>query len=210
MKGILFRPEIWQAKQKVLETYGMAVTRRLDGLKEINKEPDMWKPSYTYNDIPQPDDNGYWFSNETTGNTCFIKPRYQVGDIVYIKEAYWQDSEGDIYYKADWIDRNGIVIQPRNGRWRSPMFLPERFARYFIKILDVRPERLNDITEADAIAEGMTGELYHKTTDSFLTCARDVFQWYWDSINLKHPWAKNEWVWAYQFEEISEILGKQC
>ena len=77
------------------------------------------------------------------------KPRYQVGEVVYIKEA-WCPLIAPIYnllnptiptvYKQE-MDAGGATL-PKEFKWHSPMRMPEWAARYFIKITDIRAERL--------------------------------------------------------------------
>lgn len=97
-----------------------------------------------------------------------LASRYHTGETVYIKEV--------------WI-----------GKWRNPLFMPEWAARYFIKITDVRVGRLQEITNTDAVAEGI---FWAKNNP------RDDFSFLWDSINPKYPWADNPWVFAYTFEKV--------
>ena len=86
------------------------------------------------------------------------------------------------------------------------MMMPEWAARTFIKILDVRPERVQEITEGDAIAEGVVASYLRswrnpKTTVTVET-ATEVYARLWDSINKKNPWASNPWVWKITFAKV--------
>ena len=205
MRSIMFRPDMIKAIREGRKT----VTRRLDGLKEINKEPDNWSLVA-------------WQGRHTTdfakGSVLFesaecqkvIKPRYRVGEIVYIKEA-WSTENQYNHLKPRDIPRTAKIFYLLDGydpftmgKVRSPMFMMEWMARDYQKFTGVRAERLQEITEEDAVAEGMTGRLYWEATGSFLTCARDVFQWYWDSINLQQKWDTNPFVWRYSFVEVKK------
>ncbi|MCJ7828310.1 MAG: hypothetical protein MUP81_01030, partial [Dehalococcoidia bacterium] len=106
-------------------------------------------------------DKGFvaWWPGNSKGLAEFTKqqyqtgflPRYQVGEVVYVKEAWCESYYGKpICYKLDGNESPG----PK-GFWRSPMFLKAINARYFIKITGVRAERVQDITEEDAKAEGI-------------------------------------------------------
>ncbi len=151
MKGMLFKPDMIQSIRDKRKT----VTRRTSGLKEINQQPDKWDYMRTNNDGRAL----FWRSSDTASaifndpdNLRLVKPRYQVGETVYIKEAWAEFPElngmdAGIGYKAD-IDNCGQVPVGNTLRtWdkvrpRSPLFLPEKYARYFLKITDVRAERL--------------------------------------------------------------------
>lgn len=151
MKGILFKQDIWVAKKRVLEEQGFAVTRRASGLKEINQEPDMWyyswhiPPStfrFEYKDYPL--------------SFRDIKPRYKVGEVVYVKETWATDAMFDnmsfkeigetkvatipIWYRHD--DMQEDNPNTTQGRWRSPRFMPAWAARLFCQILSIDIEKL--------------------------------------------------------------------
>lgn len=148
----------------------------------------------------------------------FIRSRYAPGDRMYVKEAWAPlDSEfhpspsgRNVIYRADHRDPKG------DGRdrikWRSPLFMPEWAARLKIGITSVRVERLQDITEADAQAEGMLFVpreppfpcwQYEPGGEHFPT-ARDAFAALWDSINGKtFPWGVNPWVHVVEFRRVA-------
>lgn len=115
-----------------------------------------------------------------------MRPRYLPGELVYVKEQYCHDCLDQICY-----DRGESECE--HVTWHSPLFLPEKFARTFLRIKDVRPERLQDITEEDAKAEG--------AKDVDLNGGFRVgYAQLWDSINKPpHDWAANDWVWVYSF-----------
>ena len=176
MKGILFRPEMIQAILEGTKTQ----TRRV-----IKPQPpddarligacDVW--GWQVDGV---------FTNES-------KPPYQVGEVVYVKEAWCESYFGKpICYKADGKESPG----PK-GFWRSPMFLKAVNARYFIKITDVRVERLQEITPHDCILEGIIEEYGDGLA------LRDKFESLWDSLNSKYPWEINPWVWVYSFVRVN-------
>lgn len=103
-----------------------------------------------------------------------------------------------------WIDAHA------NGKygdgWRLPMFMPRWASRLTLEITGIRVERLQDITEEDAITEGISGwehlGSYDGYDDDFQT-AREVFRGLWDKLNGKHaPWKENPWVWVISFKKL--------
>ncbi len=76
------------------------------------------------------------------------KPRFKVGEIVFLKEPY-QLLENMLYYKY------GISPFLKCKTYKNKMFMPSIYARYFIEITDVIPEKLGDITKQGAINEGV-------------------------------------------------------
>ena len=168
--------------------------------------------------------------NKNLLNGC-IKSRYQVGEVVYIKEGHyryghWQKNGFTKTGRQKWAfkaDTNTVryledtPLKVQRGRkyhgWykRSPLFMPARAARYFIKITDIRAERLQEITEEDAYAEGCPTDI-KEIMDSLPISIihRGVFNkptplfWYenlWDSINPKYPWESKPWVFVYSFKK---------
>ncbi len=197
MKGILFKPDMIKAIVEGRKTQ----TRRLAGLEEINPEPDMWRPQVM--------EDGVWFFENPDGGGVIIKPRFHVGEVVYIKEAWDSDCTCDSPACNGVIYRLGYagVIVP--DKWRSPLFMPEKYARYFIKITGVRPERLQSITPEDCVKEGYPlGDIPDDRDEKQMQISRLMrlgwYQFLWNSINPKTPWSTNPWVWVYSFERIVE------
>jgi len=204
MKGMLYKPEVLTAKLKVLEQYGEAQTRRV-----IKPQPNI------------PDDYDGFDHFDVIGQGVFAdgtvaKPRYQVGEVVYIKEA-WKIGEysykkfAQILYKSggektlfswnDWLEKNTRYGGSTCGddKWRSPMFLKAIHARYFLKIKDIRAERLQEITEEDAINEGAV-VMHSEDTNEAGYSFRLGFIDLWDSINPDYHWDSNPWVFVYVIE----------
>jgi hypothetical protein len=226
MKGILFKPESIQAIIEGRKTQ----TRRVDEL--ANKIA----TSYEWTWVHFNKRYNWW---ELKGRSEFsgliepfvIKPRYQVGETVYIKEAWMlfglvSNNGAFIHYKLD-KDKNGgeRLLQRPMGKplypsltWRSPMIMPEWAARYFIVVTDVRAERLQEIVPLGILKEGITINGVNPEADiRYRAALYDEFQKLWDSINAKghwvrtsegrlwsppHPWESNPWVFVYGFKLI--------
>lgn len=140
----------------------------------------------------------------------FFVKKYSVGDSLWVKESWREvpskvtyDSRIDEYvpiprfeYKAD---NEESCLGSWTGSWKVPMFMPASAARLFLRVVDVQMERLQDITEEDAIAEGF--ERTDDADNSFFT-AKDAFRDFWDSLNANrgYGWEINPWVWVCKFE----------
>jgi hypothetical protein len=98
---------------------------------------------------------------------------------------------------------------------RSSLFMPYKAARIFLEITDIRVERLQDISEADAIEEGIESNLYlNKNEDPILSykiygTKKDwdespIVSYYslWESINGKDSWDLNPWVFVITFKKL--------
>lgn len=121
------------------------------------------------------------------------------------------EREGDgrdfIHYRADdakvdptwWTEKDWKEINSSYfGKWHSSMMMPRRFGRIAVTVTGVRVERLRDITEKDALAEGMgifaIGDWMGGPIGTYFML--------WDKLNgKKMPASQNPWVWVYEFQE---------
>lgn len=122
-------------------------------------------------------------------------PPYQQGDILYVRETWckgsWTNEKERYYYKADDNDFHCV--------WHPSIHMPKEAARIWLRVTDVRAERLQDMTDDDAEAEGCFD--YTSTALGF----PDV----WDSTIKKSDidrcgWAANPWVWVIEFERCEK------
>jgi hypothetical protein len=143
--------------------------------------------------------------------TLVVRIGYKIGEIRYLKEAWCATKIYDDVAPRDLPEdteiwwKNSPPLPSYMGKWRSPMFLRECFARDFIQIKDIKIERLQNITEEDAKAEGaVIGDKAYAGCLS-QTPLKFAYAALWDSINAKkgHPWSKNEWIAAITFKRVS-------
>lgn len=112
------------------------------------------------------------------------------------------------FYESGSFPRDSREKEYGCGPWRPSIFMPRKASRITLALVKVRVERLQDITEEDAKAEGamfFDGRPVnhhgwrHDYADVFPT-AKASFANLWDKINgKKHPWASNPWVWVIEF-----------
>lgn len=130
----------------------------------------------------------------------------------------FQDLTGtDFQYKYE--DTKPLrILKGKNNKigWykRPSIFMPKAAARIFLKITDIRVELLQNITEEDAIHEGLSGENkkwrnYYRTPSaanciSNFSNAKDSFQSLWNLINGPDSWNANPWVWVISFERCEK------
>lgn len=83
-------------------------------------------------------------------------------------------------------------------KWKSPLFMPRWASRITLEITDIRVERVQDITEEDARAEGTTSPL------RYVGALRHKYKHLWDSLNAKRgfSWESNPWVWVIIFKVV--------
>ena len=150
------------------------------------------------------------------------KPPYIAGDILYVRETWAQVPNGDYLYKAHSMYK-GMKDADFLFSWKPSIHMPKEAARIFLEVINIRKERLQNITEADAIAEG--AEPYNpfdlkQMPLSLVTCLpngnkivkktyRVGFYKVWQEINEKgknYDWNSNPAVWVIEFrvKEIKE------
>jgi hypothetical protein len=141
-----------------------------------------------------------------------IKPPYQEGDILWVRETFTKDQNGECIYRADPVFDNcgkGDI----SWAWISPLFLSYEAARIKLEVKNVRIERVQDITEEDARAEGVKITAYCGTKPEFKnpvcaernnSCYVCAFKDLWDTLNAKrgHSWDRNPWVLVIEFIRI--------
>lgn len=128
---------------------------------------------------------------------------YGIGTRLWVRETWCQQAcmvHGDLlpgkaHYRAAGYEVRH-VDGPEKSPWRPSIHMPRWASRITLEVTAVRVERLQDITEEDARAEGMHG-------DYLSASARDLYAALWDAINGKrHPWASNPWVWVVSFRRV--------
>jgi hypothetical protein len=122
------------------------------------------------------------------------------GDRLWVRETWGRlyepppDDSEPTFYRADY-DAEALATQVL-PRWKPSIHMPRWASRITLEVTGVRVERLREITEADAEAEGVSSNLETRTL------ARDEFRALWESINGKRPgcaWEQNPWVWVVEF-----------
>lgn len=135
------------------------------------------------------------------------------GDLLWVKEPLYRDPQGLVRYVADDAMPEGREIE---WDWKpkslGAMYCPRWASRLTPEVTEIRVQRLADISEEDARAEGAPENESHfdcpMTADGppmRLNGARSAFARLWDSINAKRPgcaWAANPWIWAVSFAEV--------
>ena len=198
MDSLLFRADILEMKLRALKTYGEAQTRRLTGLDVINEAPDGWclPINYIY------EKKAFEFYKDI--NTYFhVKPRYHIGQEVYIKEACCTQCReydwGSLNCYKDKIEHPDCI----RLKWRSPLHMPEWAARHFAVITGVGIGRLQDITIGDCLKEGCPDYLFSEYEESEIELSyppKINFVRLWNSLKPTYTWEDNPYVFVYKFK----------
>lgn len=148
------------------------------------------------------------------------------GERLWVRETFAlskcdPDSGGDTRYPADWnvpvyrADVPSSVTSPSAvTSWKPSIFMPRWASRILLEVTEVRAERVQDISEADAKAEGAAcrlspgGDLAgaFEIADTPI-CYRAHFRDLWDSINAKRGlgWEISPWVWVVGFKRVGDV-----
>lgn len=131
----------------------------------------------------------------TAERTCPIC----TGDILYVRET-WKEAPKGYYYYEDWQKDDIADVT----KWNPSIHMPKEAARIWLKVTDVRVERLQEITEVQAQAEGCNSGLL-----TGACTARGQFEDLWNSTIKKsdidrYGWDANPWVWVIEFERCEK------
>ena len=168
---------------------------------------------------PRPTKRGWWEWGYALGKTQAASPRRSVwhaetwqreagtapledfcpygqpGGRLWVRETWGKLDMGSACYRAD--DEAAV---PADGRWRPSIHMPRWASRLTLEVTEVRVQRLQEISEEDALAEGIPP----RTDDHVLAVPR--FRTLWESINGERPgcsWESNPWVWCVSFRRVS-------
>jgi hypothetical protein len=182
------------------------MTRRTKGLEQINENPNQ----YRYDGVANDENDSYYgchyfeYINTKYPPETYhpVEPSMCVGDVIWVRETFRPIGQ---------------------DKWKPSLFMPKQACRIFLKIKSIRAERLQHLSKADAIAEGVKKdanfgyECYlcnkqgHKAAenlceDGFFCNPFDSFKTLWISINGQESWDLNPFVWVYKFERIDKPL----
>ena len=174
-------------------------TRRI---VKLPKERGSWEPSstggvgVTYSDgTPCPEMSCIW--NTSTG-TSLICQHGLVGDRLWVRESFNRDGEKYIYA----ADLNDSGVQ----KWKPSIHMPRLASRILLEVVNVRVERLQDISEDDAKAEGSDVRDYLGRIlldqSSNQGCYKWGFRTAWESIKGQGSWDLNPFVWVVEFRTL--------
>lgn len=147
-------------------------------------------------------------------------PYGQIGDQLWVRESWYHkgeifrsypDAEDDFYFspqkKAAYV-ADGKPPKDWTVRKRPSIHMPRWASRIQLEITNIRFELLNDISEADALAEGCIADPCdhaRQICEDIECCgptAKGHFKSLWESINGPGSWSANPWVWVVEFKVI--------
>ena len=175
------------------------------------------------------DEKGLWGMKFTTN----------VGDVIWCRETF-NTRDGEFVYKASpelfkqtkWYKEIDRVFklssletpEPENCiKWKPSLFMPKQACRLFLEVTNIRVERLNDISESDAVAEGIINDTPSLPDEDSvwrdynppkweilvkgLASPIDSYKSLWESINGKGSWDINPFVFVYDFKVVERPVN---
>lgn len=141
------------------------------------------------------------------------------GDVIWVRETFFDTSKVDkaeLFRKSERFLYKADEVFIGCHKWKPSIHMPKEACRLWLKVKDVRVERLNAISEADAEKEGVlwVGKgsgivryMNYETGDYEMVFPSGGLRTLWQSINGDGSWLDNPWVWVYEFEKVERPEG---
>lgn len=133
----------------------------------------------------------------------------QQGEILWVREGFLLSPDGcEILYLADLSSEEIKEYKSQGWKNKPSIHMPSYKTRMHLQIIKTRAERLNEITQEDAKAEGVAYNTKaqawrsYYSESSFMPSALDSFRTLWKSIHGQDSWMDNPWVWVIEFRRI--------
>ena len=208
---ILFKPDMVAAILKKQKFQTRRIIKPQPTLGIVFTEDLLGKCKYKKNDL-------LWVRERFALRLGFWDNDVKVHNIDGINVIYYQES-----CEFEWQDGDGFAALRKDGQprsyWKPSIFMPKKFCRLWLKVKSVKVEQLQDISEDDALAEGIrflehsiiTGQDFYGVNqgnyDLYAPNAYTSYMRLWDSINgqprkdgVDISFAGNPWVWVVEFE----------
>jgi hypothetical protein len=209
------------------------------GVKQIVRVPDPWHDeAFAGTPAEGMGTKGkrqiQWHCEDYAGNlVCAIDIRcpYGVpGDRLWVKETWaWSGTDKQITPSDPWYRATHYKGEDFGIRWRPSIHMPRWASRITLEVVSVRVERLSEISEADAKAEGIYSKCIHVPPPIHIETryvspgvkmvnaadevdyeapahrtAKQAFECLWESINGYGSWSENPWVWVVEFKRLEQ------
>jgi hypothetical protein len=149
--------------------------------------------------------SGMWWCDAAGCADDAIRCPYGIpGDRLWVRETFAEFIDYDLIdgrsveLGRDFVYRADGEDQKRHTAWRPSIHMPRAASRIDLEITGVRVERLQDISEADAVAEGV--EPFINSDGDMIETATTMYERLWEQINGAGSWEANPWVWVVEFK----------
>ena len=171
----------------------------LDGRKTVTRRVVKPQPIAEVKELYRKDGTDIWRTYGVDWWYEFRAP-FIPGDILWVREAWGTASDllGSVpgpVYRADYTGNELRELQEKHYRWHPSIHMPREAARIFLRVTEMRAERLQDIDDAGVLDEGLEiGDPFDELWGRTLKPADRAL----------YGWAANPWVWVIEFERISK------
>ena len=193
-------------KERPIIFSGPMVRAILAGTKTQTRRVVKFKP---WHQIEEREDGSPWpwmYDDDRAADHWLPCPYGQAGDRLWVRESFCdarQAAAGRVLYRASGDTACG---------WKPSIHMPRFASRITLEITSVRVERLQDISEADAAAEGVTpkwepgcsGRLMEALGGFSFRPAASAYADLWESLHGTGAWDANPWVWVVEFKRINQ------
>jgi hypothetical protein len=218
-----------QVKERPILFSAPMVRAILEGRKTVTRRVCKPQPSaHAHTTCASGNPMGAWWETGKDINRC---PHGQTGDRLWVRETWYCDhfevQKGPYLQPADMHDldqsrEDGELVYAADGlapyeqeqpTWKPSIHMPRWASRILLEITEVRVERLQDISEDQAKAEGV--RRMRDGSDTWVSregpgdlvtpwpTAKEAFSDLWNSINGPHAWQSNPWVWVVEFKRVT-------
>src|SRR6185312_4133418 len=141
-------------------------------------------------------------SDDFEGCIKRLNSKWEIDDILWVRETC-QYADSSVNFNPGWVYR---ATDPdwetmEGWTWKPSIFMPKRACRIFLKITDIRVERLHDINTDALKAEGINYVM------DYGPILFENFKELWQKINGKESWKSNPFVWVIKFERCERPHG---
>lgn len=203
-------------KERPILFSGSMVRALLAGTKTQTRRVVKMKP---HQQIEERGDGTPWpwmYDSERDADAWLTCPYGKPGDRLWVRES-WKHIEGGNVYDAaggvmDSFEPETLYRASRPnypGQWKPSIHMPRWASRITLEITSVRVERLQGISEADALAEGVAQAVRDRLPvqqcgeyDAIDVDPLELYRDLWESINGTGSWGPNPWVWVLEFRRI--------
>ncbi|TXG96520.1 MAG: hypothetical protein E6R08_09305 [Nevskiaceae bacterium] len=204
-------------KERPILFSGPMVRAILSGQKTVTRR--VVKPQFQAAPVDVVDGVPSWdsptnYAGEVQMNTQHGKPcpYGKPGDRLWVREAWAQINVAQAPGESWVVYRECDNRTDYGGPWKPSIHMRRRDSRILLEVTDVRVERLQDISDDQAEAEGIEGcipscpgpydEHGNPECDCMNLTYKQSFQALWESINGRKSWDADPWVWVVEFKRI--------
>ena len=198
-----------EKRQKPIPFSTEMVRAILEGKKTVTRRIVKPQPKGTPYPMPMSSCWPHYFGQ--TESDAVFSPPYLKGDILWVRETWSKDADGNFVYRTNYGATEDDSFPPSMFKWRPSIHMPHDAARIFLKVTDLKIERLQGIDFEQCKVEGVWDD-YKTASEKYHNILAEkaypiVFSRIWNETiteenRKKFGWQANPWVWVIKFERV--------